>query len=60
MELSKKRKKRQQMKKFRLSLTINGISGTSKADAEERIRCFIFKNRRYWELDIMEIEEVDK
>lgn len=48
------------MKKFRMALTINGISGTSKADAEERIRYFIFKNRRYWELDIMGIEEVEK
>ena len=50
-------KRRKEMKKFKMSLTIEGIKGNNTSDAEERLRHFIFLNRRYWKLDILDIQE---
>lgn len=55
-----KKKGKKEMKKFQVSLLISGIKGTSTLDVEERLRNFIFVNRRYWKLDILDIQEEAK
>lgn len=58
--LNRKRKKRKKMKKFEMFLSIEGMRGTSTSDVEERLRTFIFNNRKFWKLGIISIREMEK